>query len=263
MIPSSHRQAKNLPGLATFALAAGALALAEMPTLESRPNAEIIVDRAAPSIFPESWLTPRINASAERVDASHQESCRDIVARALTLYPASVVKANLKHVYVLGRLAYSHNYTGGSNSKRDVYVVRNERISDDLFENNFHAEFSSILLRNYPHHLDAPAWHAINPSGFSYRWTGSRAVANGQASVQLSDRLHEDGFLNEYGMASIEEDFNSYAARLFTGDSKLWRALEKFPKVKAKTDLAMSFYRKLDASFTQDFFHSRRQPETK
>ena len=246
-----------------IAFATGALALAQSPPLDSPANAEVIVDCATASIFPKSWLTPRINASAELVDASYQQSCRDIVAKALTSYPVSVVSANLKHVYVLGRLAYFNNYTGGSNSKCDVYVVRNERISDALFENNFHAEFSSILLRNFPQHLDATAWQAINPNGFKYRGTGSQAVTNGQASVRLSDSLHEEGFLNEYGKASIEEDFNSYAARLFTGDPKLWRAVEKFPKVQAKTDLAISFYGKLDASFTKDFFLTRRQPETK
>jgi hypothetical protein len=72
----------------------------------------------------------------------------------------------------------------------------------------------------------------------------------------LKDELHEEGFLHEYGKASLEEDFNSFAGRLFSGDAGLWRAIEKYPRVKAKADLAIAFYTRLDPSLTTEFFQS-------
>lgn len=164
---------------------------------------------------------------------------------------------------MVGRLEYSGVPTGGTNSRNAVHVVSKAKYSSAQIEKNFHAEFSSILLRNFPSRLDQDAWQKINPPDFSYRGSGVQAIRNRQASLSLSDALHQEGFVNEYAKASLEEDFNSQAGRLFTGDAGLWSAIAKYPKVQAKADLAVAFYGKLDASFTKEFFLSLRQPETK
>ena len=238
--------------------AAVTLALAQSP---GRLGPEIVVDDASSAIFPADWLNPKTNPKAELVDEKEKQPCKEILNKALAKYPAAVLSANLKKVYVLGRLEYSGVTTGGTNSRNAVYVVKNDKYSWVRFEGNFHAEFSSILFRNFPQHLDQAGWQKINPPDFSYRGTGVQAIKDQQASLHLKDSLHEEGFLHEYGKASIEEDFNSYAGRLFHGDAGLWRAIEQFPKVKAKADLAMAFYAKLDASFTRELFLSFRQPE--
>ncbi|MCP5559975.1 MAG: hypothetical protein H7A55_19675 [Verrucomicrobiaceae bacterium] len=222
---------------------------------------QIIVDRAAPDIFPESWRTPKINAQAEELSAERQPQCRDLIERALAKYPTGVLRANLKKVYGLGSLQYSAVPTGGTNSRTAVYLVSKDRYSLTAIEEIFHAEFSSILLRNFPHHLDSVAWQQLNPPGFHYRGSGVQAIKTQQASQRLRAALHEEGFLNEYGKASPEEDFNSFAGRLFLGDPALWNAIEHYPKVKAKAELAIAFYHKLDATFTHPFFLSLRQPD--
>ena len=62
---------------------ANAIALAESPTAKSSDGPEIELDRASSDIFPESWLTPIVDAKAkadltmtfyEKVDAkfSHE-----------------------------------------------------------------------------------------------------------------------------------------------------------------------------------------------
>ena len=240
-----------------------ALGLAQPPQSAQSGGPEIIVDRAASDIFPESWLTAKISAKAEPLGKEEQQRSREIADKALAKYPAAVLGRNLKKLYMVGRLEYSGVAAGGSNSKSDVYVAGKGKFSPEDIEKNVHAEFSSILLRNFPNHLDQAAWQKINPADFSYRGTGVQAIRNKQASLSLSDALHEEGFLNEYAKASIEEDFNSYAARLFMGHAALWRAIEKYPKVKAKADLTIAFYGQMDASFTKEFFLSLRQTETK
>ena len=247
------------------ALVAPAIALAltlELPygsAWAQPPASPIIVNRASSDIFPPSWLAPGVGARAELLAETEQQRSVAVITKALGKYPSSLISANVTHIYVLGRLEYSGVAAGGTNSKTDVYVVKNGRISDALLENNFHAEFSSILLRNFPQHLDTEAWQRVHSPDFHYRGSGVQAIKSQQASVRLSDSLHEEGFLNEYAKASVEEDFNSFAARLFTGDPLLWRAIDRYPKVRAKAELAMAFYRKLDASFTKEFFASLRQ----
>ena len=237
------------------------LALAQSPPSARSGRPEIVVDRATSDIFPESWLTAKVNAKAEPLGKEEQQRCREIVEKALAKYPAAVLHKNLQNVYVVGRLSYSGVFAGGSNSRSDVYVVSNDKCSPAEMEKNVHAEFSSILLRNYPKHLDQVAWQQINPPDFSYRGSGVQAIKSKQASLSFSDALHEEGFLNEYAKASVEEDFNSYAARLLMGHAALWSAIEKYAKVKAKAELTIAFYGKLDASFTKEFFLSLRQSQ--
>lgn len=221
---------------------------------------ELIFDRAGAEIFPESWRNAKVNANAEPLDETGRQAAKAIVGRALAKYPPAVLSANLKELYAVGRLEYSGVATGGTNSRDAVYVVWNPKFPADKIEGNIHAEFSSILLRNHAREFDQEAWLKLNPPGFAYRGTGVQAVRTRQASLRIDAVLNAEGFVNQYGQASMEEDFNSYAGRLWMGDAELWNAIEKYPKVKAKADLAMAFYQKLDGALTEQFFRSLRRP---
>ena len=226
-----------------------AIALAESPTAKSSDRPEIELDRSSSDIFPVSWLTPKVDAQAEPLAEADHERSRALVERALKLYPPAVLKAYLKKVYVVGRLQYHGVSTAGTRSANSVYLVVNDRYSTELAEKNLHAEFSSILFMKCPQHLDETAWRSVNPPGFSYKGSGVQAVKSGQASNVFNDSLHQLSFLNEYAQASLEEDFNSYAGRLLVGDKAIWKTIERFPKVKAKADLTMAVYKKLEAKF--------------
>ncbi len=220
---------------------------------------ELIFDRADLEIFPESWRSSKVNANAESLDETGGQAAKAIVDRALAKYPPAVLCANMKKLYAVGRLEYSGVATGGTNSRDAVYVVWNPKFPADKIEGNIHAEFSSILLRNHAPEFDQEAWLKLNPPGFTYRGTGVQAVRTRQASLRIDAVLNAEGFVNQYGQASMEEDFNSYAGRLWMGDAELWSAVEKYPKVKTKAGLAMAFYQKLDAVLTEEFFRSLRE----
>src|SRR5262249_17526214 len=155
-----------------------------------------------------------IEAHAELLPEPDRPVCREIVQKAMAKYPAGVLDANLKKVYVVSRVGYHGVIAGGTNSRNAVYLVKNEKFTLQRLEEYFHAECSSILLRNHAAFLDQSAWQQNNPEGFAYRGTGVKAIKDKQASLRLTDELHAEGFLNEYGKASIEEDFNSFAGRL-------------------------------------------------
>ncbi|WP_397382657.1 hypothetical protein [Prosthecobacter sp.] len=215
-------------------------------------------DATGPEIFPQSWLTAKVNAQATILDPAQRERSQALVARALAKYPAVVLRTHLQRVYVVGGLAYSGVPTGGTNSRNVVYLANSGKASDAALEGILHAEFSSILLRNLPQHLDTKRWQEINPPDFRYLGSGVQAIKQQKASRQLDAALQEAGFLHAYAQASQEEDFNSIASRLLMGDEGLWRAVAQFPKVKEKTLLVVAFYGRLHPQFTQSWFEALR-----
>ncbi len=218
----------------------------------------VSLDAAGPDIFPQSWLTAKVNAQATILDAAQRERSQKLVARALAKYPAVVLRPHLQRVYVVGSLAYSGVPTGGTNSRSAVYLANSGKAADVVLEGIFHAEFSSILLRNLPQHLDTKCWQEINPPDFHYLGSGVQAIKQQKASRRLDAALQEAGFLHAYAQASQEEDFNSIASRLLMGDEGLWSAMAQFPKIKEKALLVMAFYGRLHPQFTQSWFEALR-----
>jgi hypothetical protein len=199
-----------------------------------------------------------VNAQATILDEGLRERSERLVARALAKYPTAVLRTHLQRVYVVGRLAYSGVPTGGTNSRNAVYLANSGKASGAALEGIFHAEFSSILLRNLPQHLNMKRWQEINPPDFHYLGSGVQAIKQQKASRQMDVNLQKEGFLHAYAQASLEEDFNSIAARLLMGDAALWHAVDQFPKIKEKTALVMAFYAKLDAQFSRAWFEELR-----
>jgi len=218
-----------------------------------------VVTSADSTIFPESWRKPPVLASGEVLPEDQIKRMRMILERALKKYPPQVLKADLKAVYVLAELRYSGVITSGTNSLTTVYLKIGDvkkGFTEAHIEGVFHAEFSSILLRNHAHLFDKAAWQAVNPPGFKYLGNGVDAVKKKVAGTVLRDELHEKGFLVEYAQSTLENDLNGFAKMLFNGGPELWRVAETFPKIRRKLDLTLAFYQRIDPAFTEAFFRS-------
>jgi hypothetical protein len=218
-----------------------------------------MVTSADKEIFPDSWLTVRIAASGEELAQEEVNRTARVVAAAARKYPAEVLAANLGTVYILRRLVYFGVATGGTNSRRDIYLA-NDGVrlgyTDQALENAFHAEFSSILLRNFPNYLDTAAWSKANPPGFSYLGTGVEAIKDAKAGLVTTEASLADGFVYEYAKSSLENDFNALAKRLFNGDARFWGAAGQYSGLSNKTDLATAFYQRLHPALTGEYFCS-------
>jgi hypothetical protein len=218
-----------------------------------------VVTSADSAIFPESWRKAPVLASGEVLPNDQIKRAQMILERALKKYPPQVLLADLKAVYVLAELRYSGVITSGTNSRTSVYLKMGDAkkgFTDAHIEGVFHAEFSSILLRNHARHLDKDAWNAVNPPGFRYLGNGVDAVRQKVAGTVLRDDLHEKGFLVEYAQSTLENDLNGFAKMLFNGEAELWEVAARFPKVQRKLDLTLAFYQKIDAAFSEAFFRS-------
>lgn len=220
---------------------------------------EIILDQASADIFPQSWRGGKVAARADRLLDSQSERLQNIIERALAQYPQEFLNSTLTQIYGLGHLEYRGIATGGTRSANSIYIVCKPHFPEAAIERNIHAEYSSILFRKFSQHFDSDSWHRQNPAGFEYLGSGSEAVKAGEASSRFDASLHQQGFLHQYSKASIEEDFNSHVARLFTGDNQYWQTLDDYPRCKAKARMVINFYNHLHSQFTEVRFQEIRR----
>lgn len=106
-----------------------------------------------------------------------------------------------------------------------------------------HAEFSSILFRSSKFPIQE--WEAINKPEWRYLGTGFDQLGNSNLYAQTEELL-EDGFLNEYSKASLEEDFNTFAAWVFTRQDRLSKLALKHKRIRMKYELVAEFYKAID-----------------
>ncbi len=218
-----------------------------------------VTTSAGAAMFPEAWRRPPILASGEVLPETEHKRVRAILARALAKYPPAVLETHLKGIHVLAELRYSGVITSGTNSRTCVYLKIGDArrgYTEEHIEGVFHAEFSSILLRNCAGHLDRVAWEAVNPAGFQYLGNGVDAVKQNKAGQILREDLHEQGFFKEYAQSTLENDFNGFAKMLFNGEAERWSVAARYPKIRRKLELTLDFYRALHPGFTEAFFRS-------
>jgi len=213
----------------------------------------------SPNIFPEAWRGAPIRASGQQMDMKEIPRSKMIIARALNKYPEIIFRNNLKSVYFLKQMKFYDIGYGGTNSTDAVYLTnegRSQGYTDKYLEQTFHHEFSSILLRNYPSFLDTNAWKGANDFNFAYNdpENGVGAIRNNQSSQELDSVLCLKGVLTQYGGSSIENDVNTFAQNLFCPEKNFWNYVDRFLRIKQKTNLLVSFYSKISALYTEQYF---------
>lgn len=207
--------------------------------------------------FPDSWRCGDIRAEAMPLASYEVLRSKRIAVTALSVYPVGLLKHNLRAVYFADTLTFYGLSYGGTNSYDTVYIANRgatQGFTDNFLLRTFHHEFSSILLRNYPAQFDSAAWRAANRS--AYGTGGIDALKNGRCDTKYEAKYNVDGFLNQYGTSSLEEDVNTFAEAMFSGDRAFWTLADRFPRIKDKKDVLVKFYRALDPSLTEDYVRS-------
>ncbi len=219
-----------------------------------------IIFTADEDIFPANWYQPDIDAKAESLAGKEIERSREIVLSALAKYPIKVLKENLAKLYVLKSLNFYGVDYGGTYMGDQVYMANNGMdmgYTDQFMEQEFHHEFSSVLLINYYHLFKEPEWYQLNPVDFIYfdeQTGGASAIKTEKVSVEFNPDMHEEGFLYEYAQSTLENDFNSFAENLFVNDGDFFEIVEGYEKLSLKLDLIIDFYNSIDPDFTLEYF---------
>jgi hypothetical protein len=201
-------------------------------------------------MFPAEWRQAPVNAFA--LPAENVQDQLDAILRAIAKYPPVLVRRHLSRVYLMRRLVFYGLDYGGTYSNDRIYIVSDPQ-QPELAEASFHHEFSSILMKNEAGRFPRAAWMRALPVQSSYRHGGLAALRRGETGLAWMPQFHLQGFLCEYGKASFEEDVNTFAEALFTGQG-LFRLARMYPLVLQKKQLLIDFYSSMDPSLNRTFF---------
>ncbi|MEQ1843259.1 MAG: hypothetical protein ABL994_22880, partial [Verrucomicrobiales bacterium] len=136
------------------------------------------------SFLPKSWIEEPIDASIEALAPELKTEANKILELAIKKYPAKLLERSLKGVAVVGSLRFYDVGYGGTymaNSRRIVLVYR-ETFDAIGFEQRFHHELSSLLLKQNEDLFEAQRWSSANKPDFTYRAAGTVEEQNGDRS---------------------------------------------------------------------------------
>ena len=240
-----------LPCLALGACRAQTPRAAPAPQPAAPAAAPTVSFDASSTAFPPRWRRGTVGASARPLDPARRATAQAWLGAALAKYPDGFLGRYVESIHLVGGLTFRGVQAGGTNSRRRIYVVvPSGHAAQIYFERVVHAEISSILLRRHRDRFDQAAWREGTIPGFRYGASGAAAVRHGVAATWPTTWALKQGFLYEYGMSSVENDFNSYAGFAFTHPERLLRYGAEWPAgVGLKRALTLDFYRSLDPRF--------------
>jgi hypothetical protein len=209
-------------------------------------------DKAA-KFIPTQWKGKPIGAKCKELQPPLQEQSISIIIKELNKYPKKLLKKNLKKILIFDSLSFFNKAYGGTYNNKYIFMT-NHFYSDQDLAMIFHHEFSSILLKRNLKDFNLNGWKNTLPTIFEYKSKGLDALGTKDASYEFNDSLNTLGFLNAYSLYNFEEDFNSFAQYLWSGDKIFWAKVDQYPALKRKLNLLIQFYQNLDPCLNEGFF---------
>lgn len=171
------------------------------------------------------------------------------VTRALKKYPASLIQQYLKAVFVARTLEIDGVSGAAMFANQWIYVATPPRDGSgaDSFELSLHHELSSLFF--YDGNFPTLRWHLVNDADFRYLEKQDdiiqAAAPENRKEIQEQATWHEAGFVSDYGMASMENDVNTYAELAMGAPEKLRQLCGQYPKIAQKKKILINYYTKL------------------
>ena len=116
------------------------IALAE---LETRYDVQIHYQYDSSTFFPQAWTAPLMGLAAQPIHWQDAEALTPALEEFLATHPADVIKGNLEHIYLLGRLSFQGREYGGTHTNKSIYVVwdRARKYTLPFLLERLHSEF--------------------------------------------------------------------------------------------------------------------------
>lgn len=172
------------------------------------------------------------------------------IRSALKKYPTALIQKYLKAVFISGIIKIFNVQGSGTYLHSWVYVSaipEYEPLGPQVYEKTFHHELSSLLLNG----ADFPAdqWSRTYEVTFKYLERQidiiNAAAIESRHDPKNAPSWHQAGFVHDYGMVSMENDFNMYVELAMTHPQRLKELAQEYLKIKAKTQILVGFYTRL------------------
>lgn len=176
----------------------------------------------------------------------------------LSKYSAELIKDNLAAVFISGTIKSNGIKAGGTVLGKWIYVSADQADvsrNPETYAETFHHEFSSILKRE--HNFPTIRWALANKPGFKYPENKmdiiKAAASENRGNPKEAHQWHDSGFVHDYGMSSMVNDFNTYAELAMAHPEKLIQLSEQYPRIRLKTSIFVEFYTKLSPELKEYF----------
>jgi hypothetical protein len=174
----------------------------------------------------------------------------DGIEASLALYPPGFVSKLVGGIFIAGDIRVSAGLSGGFTGPTWFVLAAPASSGVEGIHTiclvGVHHELSSFVLRKAN---ALAAWTAFAPTNWTFATTREEALSRGDTANPAPDT----GFLSAYGATTAENDFNTYAERIFTEPETLVALACKHALVKKKLLFVLETYVKLDARMERIF----------
>lgn len=209
------------------------------------------------SKLPVQWRREPVKGKVVPAEESELGPVLQKLESCLKKYPDYLLRENLAGIQLVRHLIFFEQYYPGTYTHNRIWLARSNAgltWSPEFLESVFHREMSSILFHNYSRYFNAVEWDNLLPVGM--RWTNSYYFNPDSVQLGIDPAWLEKGFLNAWAATSMENDFNAFSARLFSGTRDFWILSDRYPLIRKKVLLCLQFYHSLDRKFTETYFKS-------
>jgi len=253
----------------------------------------LVVCYGDPSEFrvpPFKAITENEELHIEKADKHYVLTALKGIKSALFKYPPTLIRKYLSAVFVAGIIKGKEVYAAGTYHNSWIYISTSGKdpLNPNKYSETFHHELSSLFLKgplskSLPREqstlfayspystpiydpgvepIKAPKfplerWSRTNKTNFKYPEQDSeyiRTVKNFRKPEEAPS-WYKAGFVDDYGMSSLENDVNTYAEIAMVHPEKLKKLAEQYPRIEAKTKIFVEFYASL-APELRDYFKS-------
>ena len=198
-----------------------------------------------------------ISSSIKGKRASQQmiDDIYPALSRFFSLYNKKFLSSNIEEIVLLRDLTFTGASVGGLSDGNVIYICLDDYENDlvqgsSIYFNALNHEFSSNILKKMKF-TKKIVWRTISDVYFETREYLLKCLRDTRFSRTVNSKLLENGFLANYALTNMENDFNVYAEKLFSKDIDLISAKEKYSNVKKKLELLKEVYR--EAGFKGNF----------
>jgi len=228
--------------------------------LEEKYNIDIDYTNDEKS-FPDLFRLPPASAYAKPLTKSVEHmnnTFRSVAAISgeIKKYPTKIIQEELDSIFLFTKMGIYNTSYGGTSISKTIYMAIGEDVSDHsklYIKRLFNHELSSIFLRRFK--FPIAEWIKCNPKGFTYKTTTEDILTMVRENGNLDGNsiLYEKGFLDEYGTATLEEDFNLYVAEAFTRPKRLKELSVQYPAIRKKVEILKKYYLGISIEFSDVF----------
>jgi hypothetical protein len=198
--------------------------------------------------IPPDWTAAPVHFQWTVASESEFTKIRDLVRRELDKYAPCMLANVLSSVEIAGELHFSGVSAGGTAGDDRVFIAcssANRQISDDHIVLTLHSEVASLFFRRFHDRFPAE-WAQFLPPEFEYGTGGVNAILKGNDSQFMNQSDCHDGFLYQYGRASLEEDVCSFRAMQLAHPTDLASACRACALIRKKNELSNIFWKSIE-----------------